>query len=53
VRGIAFEDCNRDGMRTAGKPAINTASWKLTGGGSWFVCGYVGGESSGTSWKPV
>lgn len=46
VRGSAFEDLNRNGGRDAGEPAIGTASWKLTAGGDWFICGFVGGDST-------
>jgi uncharacterized surface protein with fasciclin (FAS1) repeats len=46
VRGSAFEDLNRNGVRDAGEPNIGTASWKLTAGGDWFICGFVGGDST-------
>lgn len=46
VRGSAFEDLNHNGIRDAGEPNIGTASWKLTAGGDWFICGYVGGDST-------
>lgn len=46
VRGSAFEDLNRNGTRDAGEPGIGTASWKLTAGGDWFICGFVGGDST-------
>jgi hypothetical protein len=53
VRGMAFEDLNRDGKMDPGEPAINTAGWKLTTGGSWFICGYVGGDATyGATVKP-
>jgi uncharacterized surface protein with fasciclin (FAS1) repeats len=53
VRGVAFEDLNRNGARDAGEPNIGTASWKLTAGGDWFICGYVGGDSTfGPTVKP-
>lgn len=53
VRGAAFEDLNRNGMRDAGEPNIGTASWKLTAGGDWFICGAVGGDSTfGPTVKP-
>jgi uncharacterized surface protein with fasciclin (FAS1) repeats len=53
VRGVAFEDFNRNGVREAGEPNIGTASWKLTAGGDWFICGFVGGDSTyGPTVKP-
>jgi hypothetical protein len=53
VRGSAFEDFNRNGTRDPGEPGIGTASWKVTGGGDWFLCGYVGGDSTyGPTVKP-
>jgi uncharacterized surface protein with fasciclin (FAS1) repeats len=53
VRGSAFEDLNRNGVRDAGEASIGTASWKLTAGGDWFICGYVGGDSTfGPTVKP-
>jgi uncharacterized surface protein with fasciclin (FAS1) repeats len=53
VRGSAFEDLNRNGARDNGEPNIGTASWKLTAGGDWFICGYVGGDSTfGPTVKP-
>ncbi|HQV70343.1 MAG TPA: fasciclin domain-containing protein [Thermoflexales bacterium] len=53
VRGVAFNDLNRNGVMDAGEPAITTASWKLTGGGDWFICGYVGSDATyGPTVKP-
>jgi len=53
VRGTAFEDLNKNGIRDAGEPNIGAASWKLTAGGDWFICGYVGGDSPfGPTVKP-
>lgn len=46
VRGSAFEDVNRNGARDPGEPGIGTASWKLTTGGDWFICGVAGGDST-------
>lgn len=46
VRGSAFEDLNANGRRDPGEPGIGTASWKVTAGGDWFICGYVGGDST-------
>lgn len=53
VRGSAFEDLNRNGARDPGEPGLGTASWKVTTGGDWFLCGYVGGDSTfGPTVKP-
>jgi len=53
VRGSAFEDLNHNGVRDPGEPNIGTASWKLTTGGNWFLCGYVGSDSTfGPTVKP-
>ncbi len=53
VRGSAFEDLNRNGARDPGEQGIGTASWKVTAGGDWFLCGYVGGDSTyGPTVKP-
>lgn len=53
VRGLAFEDLNRNGVMDAGEPAITTASWKLTGGGDWHICGWVGDDATyGPTVKP-
>ena len=53
VRGTAFEDLNRNGAHDAGEPNLGAASWKLTAGGDWFICGYVGGDSTfGPTVKP-
>jgi len=46
IRGSAFEDLNRNGVRDPGEPGIGTASWKVTAGGDWFICGFVGGDST-------
>lgn len=46
VRGSAFEDFNANGVRDLGEPGIGTASWKVTTGGDWFICGFVGGDST-------
>jgi hypothetical protein len=46
VRGSAFEDYNLNGVRDPGEPGIGAASWKVTAGGNWFICGYVGGDST-------
>ncbi len=53
VRGSAFEDLNRNGARDPGEQGIGTASWKVTAGGDWFLCGYVGDDSTfGPTVKP-
>lgn len=46
VRGVAFEDVNRNGWLDGGEPLITSASWKLTGGGDWHICGFVGSDAS-------
>ena len=53
VRGVAFEDLNRNGARDANEPTITTASWKLTAGGDWYVCGTAGDDATfGPTVKP-
>jgi uncharacterized surface protein with fasciclin (FAS1) repeats len=53
VRGSAYEDLNLNGVRDPGEQGIGTASWKVTAGGDWFICGYVGGDSTfGPTVKP-
>jgi uncharacterized surface protein with fasciclin (FAS1) repeats len=46
VRGTAFEDVNANGMRDANEPTTTAASWKLTDGGNWYICGYAGDDAS-------
>ena len=46
VRGTAFEDKNENGRRDAGEPTMAGAWWKVSDGGSWFVCGYTGADST-------
>jgi hypothetical protein len=46
VRGTAFMDNNADGKRDAGEHVFGEAWFKLTDGGSWFVCGTVGGDAT-------
>lgn len=51
IIATAFEDLNANGKRDAGEPNLGWAYFKLTEGGSWFVCGYVGPD--GTMGVPV
>lgn len=51
VRGTAFIDSNMNGKRDVGEPTLGHAYYKLTDGGSWFVCGYVAHD--GTFGIPV
>jgi hypothetical protein len=46
VRGTAFLDNNTDGKRDAGEPIFGEAWFKVTDGGSWFTCGYVGSDAT-------
>ncbi len=53
VRGVAFEDRNRNGVRDPDEPPLAAASWKLTAGGDWYVCGDAGGDGTfGPTVKP-
>lgn len=53
VRGVAFNDLNQNGVMDTGETAITTASWKLTGGGDWHICGWVGDDATyGPTVKP-
>jgi len=45
IRGIAFEDRNGNGKRDAGEPVLSVARFKITGGGNFFRCGAVFGET--------
>ncbi|MDW8396303.1 MAG: fasciclin domain-containing protein [Anaerolineae bacterium] len=45
IRGIAFEDRNSNGKRDAGEPALSVARYKITGGGNFWRCGAVFGET--------
>jgi hypothetical protein len=53
VRGNAFLDKNADGKWDVGEPIFGEAWYKVTDGGSWYTCGYVGTDASyGVSVKP-
>ncbi|MCL5998914.1 MAG: hypothetical protein M1546_23075 [Chloroflexi bacterium] len=46
VAGTAYLDSNANGRRDRGEP-IFTAAWlKVTGGGVWYVCGWVGDDAT-------
>jgi len=51
VRGTAFLDRNANGKRDAGEELLTFAFYKVTDGGSYFSCGYVGED--GTISVPV
>ncbi len=51
VFGVAFEDLDADGERDPGEPNLGFAFFKLTAGGVWYTCGYVGPD--GTFGVPV
>ncbi len=46
VRGAAFIDKNADGKWEAGEPIFGEAWYKVTGGGVWFTCGWVGSDAT-------
>ena len=46
IAGSAYLDNNANGRRDRGEPSYASAWLKLTDGGSWFVCGWVGGDST-------
>jgi len=46
IWGVAFEDVNQNGKRDAGEPLLSNVLFKVTDGGSWYVCGQVGDDSS-------
>lgn len=53
IRGVAYEDYNANGVREANEPLLYNAHYKITGGGNWFVCGYVGSDATyGVPVKP-
>jgi uncharacterized surface protein with fasciclin (FAS1) repeats len=51
LRGTAFEDIDANGKWDAGEPKMGLAWYKVTDGGGWYVCGWVG--SDGTYGVPV
>ena len=46
VRGYAFLDKNANGKWDAGESIFGEAWYKVTDGGSWYTCGYVGADAS-------
>ena len=46
IRGAAFEDRNMNGKWDAGEPKMGLAWYKVTDGGNWHVCGWIGGDST-------
>jgi|GEM_PF-3801589 len=46
IRGVAYLDANRNGKHDPGERLLSNAWFKVTGGGAWFVCGYVGADAS-------
>ncbi|MCL5273215.1 MAG: hypothetical protein M1434_00505 [Chloroflexi bacterium] len=46
VRGTSFIDKNADGKWEDGEPIFGEAWYKVTGGGAWFTCGWVGDDST-------
>lgn len=46
IAGSAYIDANANGRRDRGEPGFPSAWLKLTDGGSWFVCGWAGGDST-------
>ncbi len=46
VSGVAFEDLNVNGQWDASEPTLGGMWFKVTNGGGWFVCGYVGNDNT-------
>jgi len=46
VRGYAFLDKNANGKWDEGESIFGEAWYKVTDGGAWFTCGYVGTDAS-------
>lgn len=46
VRGYAFLDANANGKWDEGESIFGEAWYKVTDGGAWFTCGYVGADAS-------
>ena len=46
MRGTAFEDKNGNGKWDNGESSLGGMWYKVTGGGDWFVCGYVGDDNT-------
>jgi hypothetical protein len=53
ITGTAFLDKNANGVWDKGESIFPEAWMKVTGGGVWFVCGWVGGDATfGVPVKP-
>ncbi len=53
IAGMAYVDLNANGVRDGNEPPLYNAWFKVTGGGAWFVCGWVGGDATyGVTVKP-
>lgn len=46
IAGMSYLDRNANGRRDPGEPPFYQGMYKITGGGDWFVCGYVGGDAT-------
>ena len=46
VRGMSFLDANANGKWDAGEPVFGQGWYKVTDGGLWFTCGWVGDDST-------
>ncbi|MCS7061287.1 MAG: hypothetical protein RMN25_08970 [Anaerolineae bacterium] len=46
IAGSAYIDANANGRRDRGEQGFHSAWLKLTDGGSWFVCGWVGSDTT-------
>ncbi len=53
IVGSAFIDTNQNGIWDKDEPTFGAAWMKVTGGGSWFVCGWMGDDATfGVTVKP-
>jgi hypothetical protein len=46
IVGTAFLDKNQNGKREKSEPVFPAAWMKISGGGVWFVCGWVGADAT-------
>ena len=46
IAGTAYLDNNKNGKRDKSEPIFPAAWMKITGGGVWFVCGWVGTDAT-------